>query len=134
MENGVPISAFNATGKLNIPNEQGCCSFENDSLQNSSTLDRINFAFCQLLYLCDEEFPPKPGSRGYEYYLMFSETLEEEGIRPNFILTSEQAKEANQSIYGMSYDFYIDSQFSAVEGQNVEIFESSENLYDFLFK
>lgn len=129
----IPESAFDDFGKLRIPNDEGWYSFGGDERWYGAILDRINFAFCQLLYLCEEEFPPKSESSGYDYYTMFNDALEQEGIKPNFILTAGQAKEVGQSIYGMSYDLFIDHQSSAVEGQNLEIFANQDVLHDFLF-
>lgn len=130
----VPEYAFSQeTGELLIPCEQGSHNFSGEEIWYNTTLDRINFAFCQLLYLCGETFPPEKDSDDYEEYEMFLEALGMEGYSPKFIMTEKEAKYEQQSIYGMSFDFYIDHSSSAVEGQNLEIFNNARDLHDFLF-
>lgn len=128
----IPEKAFNEKGELPIPNDFGNYSFGWDTKWYGSTLDRINFAFCQLMYLCDENFPPKEGE-AYELFLMFEEVLKEEGITPKYIILKKDAKEEGQWLCAMDYDFYIDHQSSAIEGVNIEMFDSKESLHDFLF-
>ena len=129
----IPDEAFNEEGELMLPSEQGSYCFGCCEEWYGYVLDRINFAFCQVMYLCEEIFPPKEGTDGYEYYDMFVKALEREGIKPKFILTAREAKAAGQSVFALSIDFYIDHKSSAIEGQNMEIFYSIDDLHDFLF-
>lgn len=124
--------------KLPIPNEYGNFSFGWDHVSYESVLDRINFAFCQILYISNIEegdsFPPKPDTEGYEEYMLFEEVLKEAGITPLYIMNRKDAKKYGRGLHAMSFDFFIDHQSSAVEDQNVEMFHSHDMLFNFLFR
>ena len=49
VQKDIPEKAFNEKGELPIPNDFGNYSFGWDTKWYGSTLDRINFAFCQLM-------------------------------------------------------------------------------------
>lgn len=121
----IPEKAFTADGKLPIPNEYGTYSFGWEPKWYGSTLDRVNFTFCQLMY---------SGEDSKELLQMFEDVLKEAYITPKFIITEEDAKNNGQYICAMDYDFYIDHQSSAIENKNTEMFNSKEKLYDFLFR
>ena len=128
----IPEEAFDENGYLPIPNMMGWYCFGWDTRWYGNILDRINFAFCQLMYLSEGGFPPTEKSECYDYYQDFLRVLENHGIKPRFVLTEADAREAGQSLYADSFDFYIDHQSSAVEGKNLEIFDPGA-LESFLF-
>lgn len=130
----IPESAYNASGELPIPNDNGNFGFGWETRIYGNILDRINFTFCQVLLLCEESFPPKKTDSGYEAYSTFMKVLKDKGIKPKLIMEEEDAKEEHQFIYAMSLDFYIDHQSSVIEGKNMEILESYDSMHDFIFK
>lgn len=141
LKTAIPSQAYvedEGIKKLPIPNEYGNCSFGWEHVSYESVLDRINFAFCQILYISNIEdrdsFPPKPDTEGYEEYKLFEEVLKEVGINPLYIIDKKDAERYERGLHAMSLDFYIDHQSSAVEDQNVEMFHSYDMLFNFLFR
>lgn len=129
-------------GELCIPNDKGESCFGWSPVNYHDFYSKLNFAFCQLLYICSSEdlsvgkedsFPPKEGTDAYECYSLFIRVLEDNGIKPVFVMTEKDARDHDQFLYGMSVDLYIDHQSSAIENMNMEMFYSYDDMYDFLF-
>jgi hypothetical protein len=86
---------------------------------------KLNFAFLQFFEASNKDHTYIKYEHPETWFNMLIEVLKEVGV-----------EEVNASeLYKMyrEYDAYIDHASSAVEGQNIEIFESKEKLKDFLF-
>ena len=97
------------------PKHNGCCEFGWQEEQYFDVFSKINFCYIQCSYLSVDE---------QEYYLGMLEKVIKEYTGVSEIIWD--FPEGN-------YDWYIDHQSSAEEGENMEMFDSEEHLKMFLF-
>ena len=105
-----------------IIGEQGETEFGWGPYKIKDIHSRINFAYIQATAI---------EHQGWQD--MLEEVLRENlNLRIDCCITSDWSKSAssNSSKYVKEYG-YIDHQSSATEGENIEIFDSKENLYNF---
>lgn len=130
---------FDSEGRIYIPNGEGVFEFGWQEETYVGFLDRLNFAFCQIGYLIEEDFESRqldfPPSKGEarEWFMMLEEALASRGLTPHYVITKEDAEKERVRIYLNSFDFYIDHQSSVLERKNIEMFDSLEDLTSFLF-
>lgn len=132
------IHICDTDGKVYVPNDKGQTEFGWQVESYNGFLDKLNFVFCQIGYLIKEddegnfEFPPKEG-KAQEFLKMLEEALLKKGLVPHYVMTEKDAEEAGMTIFWKSWEFYIDHQSCAKEGNNLQMFRSQEDLENFLF-
>lgn len=95
---------------------------------------RINFAYIQVYdnqRRFDKELIVKKAEEALgirDDWLEMLEDVLKEGCGVNYVDFSQIQEECEE------YGAYIDHQSSAYEGSNTEIFDSRQNLFDFIFK
>jgi hypothetical protein len=116
-------------GVLDVPETfEGKCQFGWERETSNDIGSKINFCYIQAQYFeSDDALTEKAlhaiGESSNLHMTMLEEVLKE----------TLKVHEINWNIDLTSNNFYIDHQSSAVEGENLEMFESKEALRDFIF-
>lgn len=123
-----------SSNKLSVPEDFGGClefGWEPDDLTDFGS--RLNFAYLQTLY-ATRQFWPKESERdaktqGKKFLGMLEKVLKENLKISEIRWNLTDSYNSGSDMYGA----WIDHQSSAMEGQNLEIFDSEEILKCFLF-
>lgn len=133
----LPESEFYLPGShLIVDGSQGETEFGWDTVRYKSIWDRIHFAYIQAQYLFKykqwipdvRDWTDAPPKELAQYCMDLLEKVIKEYLNVEYI-------EWKISLDYKDGDYaYIDHQSASYEGQNIEIFDSEEDLKDFLFR
>lgn len=114
---------YDRTYTLKLPHENYTCEFGWEIYTYSDVMERLNFAAIQTRYVM-------------ENHLKYEDWIDKiiTAVKKDFKETHPGCELNVEFDYGEnSYDCYIDHQSSAIEGENIEMFDSERNMYDFIF-
>lgn len=108
----------NAGYRLVVDGNAGDCEFGWENTEYVGFYSKLNFAYLQYLYVKDEH---------PEWLVMLEDVLKSElgVVEIDWVLQIDKYKEPGYA--------YIDHQSASSEGSNTEIFDSKDNLREFLF-